>query len=261
MLLLAAAASALSPPMPVTPLGSLITAADYPAGAMQHGIAGHVGFRLRVDATGKPDGCVVSHTSGSADLDNATCDLMLARARFKPALGPNGPPLRGDYAASLAWTLDNEPEPFASETISVRNALDSLGNVIACVATPVKAAAEFGGCKLFGDPRMLGRLVGRPLSGFSSIEVRMIKQVSTDAPIPDLVPAAAVKNVIARSTLVISPAGMISECTNDVTTRFDGRSLDLCAMVQADSDAKFTPSTAGLQRRIAIIMEIVSQAR
>lgn len=167
LLLLAAAASGPSAPSPLSPLGSLVTASDYPPAAMQRGVTGHVGFRLRVDPAGKPDGCVVSQSSGSAELDNATCDLMLARARFRPARGPDGAPVRGDFMARIAWTLDREPEAVSSQAVRVRSELDTLGKVTSCNATPVETAAQFGGCGAFGDPRVLGHLVGRPLPGFA----------------------------------------------------------------------------------------------
>ena len=131
-LLFAAAAVASSAPEPLSPIGSLVGASDYPPGAIRQGVTGRVGFRLRVDATGKPDGCVVWQSSGSTELDNVTCDLMLARARFKPALGPGGEPARGDYEARIAWTIDNEPEAVTSEVIRVRSELDPRGGVVSC---------------------------------------------------------------------------------------------------------------------------------
>lgn len=259
--LFAAAAVTPSAPTPLTPIGSIITPSDYPAGAMQHGVTGRVGFRLRVDTTGKPDGCVVWQTSGSTELDNATCDVMLARARFKPALGPSGEPVRGDFQARLAWTLDNQPETVTNEVIRVRSELDAAGRVVSCTAAPPQAAAEIGGCTLFGDPRMLGHLARSPLTSFSSIEMRMVKQASDAAPVADAVPTGAVKIVLARSTLTIAPAGTISGCTNDVVTRFDGRPIDLCAIGQVDPDAKFTAAATSQPRQLSITMETVLQPR
>ena len=248
ILLFAAAAVMSSTPTPLSTLGSLVTASDYPAGAMQRGVTGHVGFRLRIDATGKPDGCVVSQSSGSTELDNATCDLMLARARFKPALGTDGEPVRGDYQARIAWAIDNEPEAVTSEVIRVRSEFDAAGRVVSCTAVPAEAAAEFGGCTLFGDPRMLGHLVGRPLTGLAWVETRMIKQASTGTPVADPVPAGAVKSVLAKSTVTITPTGAIGGCTNDIVTQFDGRPLDLCAIGQADPDACASSEHSGQLR-------------
>lgn len=260
-LLLAAAAAAPSAPTPLSPLGAMITAADYPAAAMRSGVTGQVGFRLRVDATGKPDGCVVTRTSGSAELDNATCDLMLTRARFSPARGVGGEPERGDFSSSVAWTLDERPEQVVSEAVRVRSVLDARGAVTSCTATPAEFAAGIGGCGLFGNPRMLAHLVNKPLAGYAWIEMRLIKQASPGAVLPDPVPDGAVRVVLARATVAVAPDGTISGCTNDVVTRFDGRALDLCAIGQADPKASFAPAATAEPRRVTIVMETVSQAR
>ena len=260
-LLLAAASLAPSSAVPLAPLGSLITSSDYPAGAMQRGVTGRVGFRLRLDATGKPDGCVVSQTSGSVELDNATCDLMLARARFKPALEPGGEPVRGDYSARVVWAIDEQPEAVTSEVIQVRSELDGSGKVISCTVVPAEAAVELGGCASFGDPRMLGHLTGRPLTGFAWVEMRMIKQVSTDAPIVDPVPAGAIRSVLAKSTVAITPAGIIGSCTSETVTQFDGRPIDLCVIGLVEPRLKFSPAATTQPRQLTMTMETVAQPR
>lgn len=89
----------------------------------------------------------------------------------------------------------------------------------------------------------------------------MIQQASTGAPVVDEVPAGAVKSVLARSTVTITPAGTIGGCTNDVVTQFNGRQLDLCAIGQADPDARFAPAATSQARRLTIVMETVSQMR
>ena len=259
--LLLASAAAPSGPHPLAPLGTLISAADYPLVAKAQGVTGKVGFRLRVDTSGKPDGCVVSETSGSRDLDDATCDLMLARARFQPARGSDGAPTRGNYSTRVMWMIESEPEAVANEMVRVRSELDATGKVLSCSATPAETAAEFGGCSLFGDPRMLGHLTNQPIGKFAWIEVRMIKQASAEAPVADDLPDGAVRNVLARSTVTISPAGAISGCVNDVVARIDGRALDLCAIGQADPNAGFAPAKGQQARVLTVTMETVTRAR
>ena len=61
--------------------------------------------------------------------------------------------------------------------------------------------------------------------------------------------------------MTITPAGTIGGCTNDIVTQFDGRSLNLCAIGQADPDATFTPAATSQPRQLTIIMETVSQSR
>lgn len=89
-LLLAAAADVITA-KPID-IGSWFRANDYPIEAMKKGIEGSVTFEVDVDPAGKPTACRVAVSSGSSILDRATCDAVLARARFEPALGPDGRP-------------------------------------------------------------------------------------------------------------------------------------------------------------------------
>jgi TonB family protein len=88
------------------PLQALFTAEDYPARAARRGIEGTVGFRIEVDSTGGATNCQIISTSGNADLDQAACNVILQRARFRPALDHLGRPMPDSLSARIVWRLD-----------------------------------------------------------------------------------------------------------------------------------------------------------
>lgn len=99
-------------PRPLTSPGSWVTDNDYPIVAMRAGQSGTVGFRLLLDATGKPTSCIVTRSSGATVLDDATCTLLMDRARFSPALDARMKPTVGAYSNSVRWNIpDDLPMP------------------------------------------------------------------------------------------------------------------------------------------------------
>lgn len=98
---------------PVKPLlspGTWVTDNDYPSNASYKGKAGKLHFILTIDATGKPDGCHVTSTSGYAELDQYTCALLLKRAKFSPALDAAGHAIRATYDGTFGWQLPYDPK-------------------------------------------------------------------------------------------------------------------------------------------------------
>ncbi len=82
-----------------------VTNDDYPVEAIRHHEEGTVFFTLQVDATGRPSGCVVTRSSGSTTLDDATCPLMMRRAHFKPKLDAQGKPLAAEWKNQFHWVM------------------------------------------------------------------------------------------------------------------------------------------------------------
>lgn len=65
-----------------------ITRFDYPAAA--NGVSGRTNARVVVGIDGKPQSCTIAESSGSAILDNRTCELIMARFRYKPECADEG---------------------------------------------------------------------------------------------------------------------------------------------------------------------------
>jgi TonB family protein len=111
-LILASAPAALPPtvtPWPAEiprPVGaSPIDGADYPAEALSKGEQGILRLGLDVGADGRVSACSVTQSSGSRSLDDATCPMMMARARFTPVRDGSGKPVPGMVVERVTWRI------------------------------------------------------------------------------------------------------------------------------------------------------------
>ena len=84
---------------------------DYPAEALQKNQQGDVGVSVHIDATGAISECIVEKSSGSAVLDQRTCDVIRKRAKFEPALDPRGRPVASDYHQTIHWRIAENDLP------------------------------------------------------------------------------------------------------------------------------------------------------
>ena len=97
--LLAAAA------LPVGNPGNWITPDDYPNQALRDGVEGKSTVTLTISPEGKPVGCEISISSGSADLDTTTCELLTERGRFE--MSPSG--TTQSFSTAVEWRIPPAP--------------------------------------------------------------------------------------------------------------------------------------------------------
>jgi protein TonB len=76
---------------------------DYPKEARKAGQQGRVETEITVDSTGRPSACAVTRSSGSAELDRATCRLIMHRFRYAPARDRSGKAVAGIATYDLDW--------------------------------------------------------------------------------------------------------------------------------------------------------------
>jgi TonB family protein len=96
------------PPQPRPPhVQGLISADDYPPRAMANGEEGTVVFDALIAPDGSVDKCTIAVSSGHSDLDDATCRIVKARARFVPARDGNGAAVYGIFRNVINWSLGN----------------------------------------------------------------------------------------------------------------------------------------------------------
>lgn len=81
----------------------VFNADDYPSDALESGLGGSVGFRLRIEQDGKISDCAVIESSGTPSLDKQTCAVVKKRARFSPALGHDGKPIWSFTFGRTVW--------------------------------------------------------------------------------------------------------------------------------------------------------------
>lgn len=84
------------------------TTNDYPTRALREEREGTTGFRVTVGPDGRVTGCSVTSSSGSPDLDDATCQNVSRRARFNPATDGEGQPTTGSYSNRVRWVIPKD---------------------------------------------------------------------------------------------------------------------------------------------------------
>ncbi|MHA6719482.1 energy transducer TonB [Sphingomonas sp. RS6] len=85
--------------------GTWVVSGDYPFESQIAREEGTVAFTLYVDDRGIPVRCQVTGSSGHQRLDQTACDLLLARARFIPALDADGKPIPAEFRNRFTWAL------------------------------------------------------------------------------------------------------------------------------------------------------------
>ncbi len=142
-----AALAAPSSPRPIGNPSSWITADDYPRNALRKAVGGSVNFTVQVSAEGQVSECVVTESIGNQSLDDATCALILSRARFSPAEDGNGQAIAGTFHSRINWAIpDDGPIPLqTSQSIAER------------VTFNVDASGKFNSCVVDGEvPSWIG---------------------------------------------------------------------------------------------------------
>lgn len=100
------------------PVG-LITANDYPPSAIARNEQGSVLFKIVVRPDGVPDTCTILLSSGYKDLDDRTCNIVLERARFAPAIGLDNKAVYAVYRQVLSWALGRPLPPVDSSDLEL----------------------------------------------------------------------------------------------------------------------------------------------
>ena len=113
----------LAPPAPVAPPpprvqpkqatpkgnpGNWATTNDYPTRALREEREGTTSFRVTVGPDGRVTSCEITGSSGSDDLDAATCSNVTRRARFNPATDGDGNPTTGSYSNRVRWVIPKD---------------------------------------------------------------------------------------------------------------------------------------------------------
>lgn len=98
-------------PSPAIPRGnpaSWSSTNDYPTRALREERSGTTAFRVTVGVDGRVTDCTIVGSSGSPDLDEATCSNVTGRARFTPATDTEGNPTTGTYTNRIRWIIPSD---------------------------------------------------------------------------------------------------------------------------------------------------------
>lgn len=81
---------------------------DYPRSTSAAKRGGDVEVHFTIQPTGRVTHCRVRRSSGDSALDNATCRLIEARFRFRPATNAAGAPIASEYGWRQSWWLERK---------------------------------------------------------------------------------------------------------------------------------------------------------
>ncbi len=95
-------------PTPKGQPGNWANSNDYPARALREEQEGVTRFRVSVGADGRVASCDVTGSSGSNELDSATCSLITRRGRFNPATDGEGQPVSSSWSNSVRWQIPKD---------------------------------------------------------------------------------------------------------------------------------------------------------
>lgn len=151
-----ALAAQLSAPQP-TNRTNWFSADDVPRYLMEQGTGvWQVGIRVNVAPDGKIEDCEVEKSDGVPDLNKLTCEIVIVRAKFRPAHLADGSPAYGVYRTSVKWAVSDEPSDISKITspdldvtvaalprgvkspslVRVMFAVDATGKASSCIAEP-----------------------------------------------------------------------------------------------------------------------------
>jgi TonB family protein len=86
-------------------LARFVRDGDYPAQALDENLSGTVKFAVLINEKGRVADCTIVETSGVAALDAQTCAIMMERAKFEPAMGPDGKPAKDAAVSRIRWVM------------------------------------------------------------------------------------------------------------------------------------------------------------
>ncbi len=95
-------------PSPKGNPGNWANSNDYPSRALREEQEGVTRFRVSVGPDGRVAGCDVTGSSGSSELDSATCSLITRRGRFNPATDGEGQPISSSWSSSVRWQIPKD---------------------------------------------------------------------------------------------------------------------------------------------------------
>ena len=96
-----------------------IDGSDYPRSAVRARLSGTVGLRFVVGPTGRVESCAVTRSSGSPELDETTCRLILRRFRYRPARDVRGRPVADVIVGAHDWRFELRRPPPGMEPIEL----------------------------------------------------------------------------------------------------------------------------------------------
>lgn len=150
-------------------IGQLFSTEDYPADALREAKQGMVAVQIDVDDTGAPLNCGVSKSSHVPSLDEATCRVIMARARFSVGHDQSGHAVGGRTNVRIRWALPSgKGEPFTDAVLVASYSVAADNRFTDChLQINRKDLKDMGQCaaiKSTFEKMALGERLDRPIA-------------------------------------------------------------------------------------------------
>lgn len=253
-----AAAAAADPAGPrLLNVQELVTPDDYPRTSLVNEEQGSVTVKVKVDKNGVVTSCKVTKSSGHVALDEQTCALFRARARFDPATDRKGRARAGDFTQQITWKLaDSEPitvMPRQAWMVRSTIGLTGRGAFVNCTMETSGIAEEPKDCELMkavAKAQAVAQASPADIAGFAITEVYFYPVDPAKAPeAPRLQDAEIAARQVSR--IVIEGDGRVSECEGLHYSGAAAPEKDACALLRHYT---FQPAADGTKTSATIVI-------
>lgn len=150
------------PPEPrMINLSEVFAPANYPFFAKARGEEGLVRFVVTVDASGIAMDCVIVEEAEAEALNQPTCDLIMAQARFEPARDRRGRAIAASFSRPVRWVLeDRKPLPVIDSHQRVVLTFDGGGKTDCRIEASADARTDPRTCAMVIDMPMVRGMAG-----------------------------------------------------------------------------------------------------
>lgn len=247
-----------TPPTPIEPQ-NWIGAYDYPVAARIAEQEGTATVRFLVGADGRIEVCQVVETSGWKVLDDASCALLVANARFHPARDRSNRPIPALIRQRIVWHIpeDRQLVPFASGWTLVRLPVlrDGILNCdLSASQDGLLDMADDLCAKLFPEDAAAQQAAGRQVTALLTLDAN-----GRAAPRPPETRGAPIESETVRFD--VSPDGRVINCRSEMPPpRAEQAMVELCPVLETGGDAFFAPAPAGATRRGVATVRLFGQA-
>ena len=145
------------PPEPrMINLSEVFAPANYPFFAKARGDEGRVRFEVTVDASGVAKDCVIVEEAEAETLNQPTCDLIMAQARFEPARDRRGRAIAASYSRPVMWVLeDRTPLAVVDSHERVVLTFDGAGKTDCRIEASADVKTDPRTCAMLSDTPMV----------------------------------------------------------------------------------------------------------
>lgn len=195
----------------------LVTAEDYPLISLRNGEQGEVTVRVKVDPNGIVAACKIAKSSGHQALDDQTCALFRARARFAPATDRHGHATSSDFTQKIVWKLAGtapQQRPRQAWMMRTTVALSKQGQIVDCKIESAGMTPPPPDCEiLLAAVRALPGADGKGAqpAAFTITEVYFYPVEVAKAPdAPSLADAKQIARQVSK--VIVAPDGRVRAC-------------------------------------------------